>query len=154
MEEAIIKIYCDGACSNNPGVGGWGAVLLWKSEVKRIYGYDKYTTNNRMEIVAAIEALKAVKKRVRVAIYTDSMYLKNGITSWIAAWKVNRWKNGKIKNIDLWKKLDELVEKYEVEWHWVKGHDGNMYNELADKLAKAAIKEFNAKGVELDGEEY
>ncbi len=138
----MLKIYCDGACSNNPGIGGWGAVLIWKEHVKEISGNEVYTTNNRMEITAAIKALSSIVKPMPIAIYTDSTYLKDGITKWIHKWKVTNWNNGKIKNIDLWKQLDSLISNLEVEWHWVKAHNGDFYNEIADKLAKEAINNF------------
>jgi len=137
-----IKIYCDGACSGNPGPGGWGAVLLWNEHTKKLSGGSANTTNNQMELRAAIEGLKAIKKVVKVAIYTDSQYVKNGITTWIHSWKKNGWNKGKVKNIELWKELDDIASKHEVKWHWVKGHNGDKYNEMADELATSAIKDF------------
>ena len=137
-----VLVYCDGACSNNPGVGGWGAVLIWEGRTKEIYGAVSETTNNRMELTAAIEGLKAVTRDFRITVYTDSTYLKEGITNWIHRWKQSNWKNGKIKNIDLWEKLDSLTSEMDVDWIWVRGHSGDTYNELADKLAKKAIAEF------------
>ena len=136
-----VEIYCDGACSGNPGPGGWGAVLLWKGEEKEISGSQDHTTNNRMEMLAAIKALESLKnKDIEVQVYTDSSYLKNGMTQWLEGWKASNWKNGKVKNIDLWQQLDALAEKISIEWIWVKGHSGNKYNELADSLATSAIK--------------
>lgn len=140
-----VQIYCDGACSHNPGIGGWGAVLLWKQQVKEIYGYEKKTTNNRMELCAAINALKVIKKATHIDVYTDSMYLKNGITQWIHSWKHNNWKQGKVKNIDLWKELDTLSNAMNITWHWIKGHADNEYNNRADYLAKNAICEYHRK---------
>lgn len=140
MPDSII-IYTDGACSGNPGPGGWGAILIWKDTIKEIFGYMPNTTNNQMELTAAIEALKAVKKEVPIKIYTDSEYVKKGITEWIHGWKKSNWKNGKVKNIELWQQLDALSSKFQIEWHWVRGHDGNKYNELADSLARKAIEE-------------
>lgn len=134
-----VKIYCDGACSNNPGPGGWGAVLLWRSIQKEISGAEINTTNNRMEITAAIESLKIIKISSKIDIYTDSIYLKNGITIWISKWLNNNWNNGKVKNVDLWLELYNLTNKHDIKWHWVKGHSGDLYNELADKLARCAI---------------
>jgi len=134
----IIIIYTDGACSGNPGKGGWGAVLKCGKHEKEIYGSSEETTNNKMELQAVIEALKCLKEKCEVEIYTDSVYVKNGITDWIKNWKLNGWKNSQkkpVKNIELWKNLDAEVSKHKIEWFWVKGHDGNEMNEKADKLA-------------------
>jgi ribonuclease HI len=142
LTKDIIKIYTDGACSGNPGKGGWGAILLYKGKEKKINGFDPETTNNRMELQAVIEALKIIKKNIKIEIYTDSNYVKDGITKWIFSWKKNGWKNSKkqaVKNADLWQKLDLLVQKYDVEFFWVKGHNGDKYNEIADELARGAI---------------
>jgi ribonuclease HI len=142
LTKDIIKIYTDGACSGNPGKGGWGAILLYKGKKKKINGFDPETTNNRMELQAVIEALKIIKKNIKIEIYTDSNYVKDGITKWIFSWKKNGWKNSKkqaVKNADLWQKLDLLVQKYDVEFFWVKGHNGDKYNEIADELARGAI---------------
>ena len=142
MTEDIIKIYSDGACSGNPGKGGWGAVLLYKNHQKKISGFNEHTTNNQMELKAVIEALKSIKKNIQIAIYTDSLYVKDGITQWIMEWKKNGWRNAKkkpIKNIELWQELDLLVVNHQITWHWVRGHSGNKYNELADLLAREAI---------------
>lgn len=136
----VLKIYSDGACSGNPGPGGWGAVLLWGENIKKISGAEKDTTNNQMELKAAIEAIKSIKKSVKIELYTDSQYVKNGITKWIHGWKLNNWNNGKVKNKELWQELDMVTSKYEIEWKWVKGHSGNTYNEIADELAREAIK--------------
>lgn len=140
-----VTIYTDGACSGNPGPGGWGAVLLSGSHRKEISGGDPQTTNNRMELTAAIEALKALNTRVKVDLYTDSTYVKKGITEWIDSWKKNGWKrrSGKrllpVKNADLWRKLDRLVASHDVTFHWVEGHAGNEENERCDELARSAI---------------
>ena len=140
----VVTIYCDGACKGNPGPGGWGAILLYNEHKKMISGFEEHTTNNQMELKAAIEALSAIKDRkvVEVKIYTDSSYVKNGITLWIKKWKENGWKRGKekVKNSDLWKELDSLNCDMEIEWYWVKGHSGDKYNEIADKLATDEIK--------------
>ena len=137
-------IYTDGACSGNPGPGGWGVVIFDNNnKQKNISGSEKNTTNNRMELSAAIMALKKIKTNSEVIIYTDSTYVKNGITEWVLKWKENGWKNSNkkpVKNKDLWIKLNELCQKNKVIWKWVKGHSNNKYNILADKLATLAIK--------------
>jgi ribonuclease HI len=138
------KIYTDGACSGNPGPGGWGAVIFDNDNNQtNISGNEKNTTNNRMEILAAIMALKKIKSNSQITIYTDSTYVKNGITEWMFNWKKNDWKTASkkpVKNKDLWIKLDKLCEKNKVSWKWVKGHATNKYNNLADQLATSAIK--------------
>lgn len=131
-------IYTDGACSGNPGPGGWGAFLSYKGVEKDLYGAEEETTNNRMELTAAIEALEALTRPMTVHLYTDSSYVRGGITSWIAGWKRNGWKTSKktpVKNEDLWRRLDEAAAKHDIEWHWVKGHAGDPGNERADSLA-------------------
>ena len=137
-------IYSDGACSGNPGPGGWGAVILDNNnKQKNISGSVKNTTNNRMELSAAIMALEEVNTNSEITIYTDSTYVKNGITEWVFKWKENGWKNsnkGPVKNKDLWEKLDNLCEQNTISWKWVKGHASNKYNNLADELATKAIK--------------
>ena len=137
-------IYTDGACSGNPGPGGWGAVIFDENNnQKNISGSNKNTTNNRMELSAAIMALEKIKTNSEITIYTDSTYVKNGITEWVLIWKENGWKNSKkkpVKNKDLWVKLNNLCERNQVSWKWVKGHSANKYNNLADKLATQAIK--------------
>ena len=137
-------IYTDGACSGNPGPGGWGAVILDEEKNEtNISGEEKSTTNNRMELVAPIMALKKIKKNSKIIIYTDSIYLKNGITTWIKNWEKNGWKNANkkpVKNKDLWVTLNELSKEHVINWKWVKAHAGNKYNEIADKLATEAIK--------------
>ena len=138
------KIYTDGACSGNPGKGGWAAIILDKETIKfNISGNEKNTTNNRMELMAPIMALKKIKKKSEIIIFTDSKYVKEGITDWIKKWKLNNWKGSNkkpVKNKDLWIKLDGLCEKNNVSWKWVKGHSTNKYNNLADELATQAIK--------------
>ena len=138
------KIYTDGACSGNPGPGGWGAIIFDKDNNQRnISGNAKDTTNNRMELMAPIMALKKIKTYSEITIYTDSTYVKNGITEWIKNWKKNGWKNANkkpIKNKDLWIKLDDLCKDNKVIWKWVTGHSDNKYNNLADELATQAIK--------------
>ena len=138
------KIYTDGACSGNPGPGGWGAVIIDQDDKqKNISGSEKNTTNNRMELLAAIMSLKKIKTNSEVVIFTDSTYVKNGITEWMKNWKKNGWKNSNkkpVKNKDLWMKLDKLCEANNVTWKWVKGHSTNEFNNLADELATKAIK--------------
>jgi ribonuclease HI len=136
-----VTIYTDGACEGNPGPGGWAAVLLYGQHVKELSGPSPATTNNRMELQACIEALQALKSRCYVDLWTDSQYVKNGITEWITGWKAKGWRTANkkpVKNVDLWKLLDEAVNAHEVHWHWVKGHAGNHYNERCDELAVAA----------------
>jgi ribonuclease HI len=136
-------VYTDGACSGNPGPGGWGAVILDTKNIEtNISGKEKSTTNNRMELMAPIMALGKIKKASKIIIYTDSTYLKNGITVWIKNWEKNGWKNANkkpVKNKDLWVMLNELSKEQIIEWKWVKAHTGNKYNEIADKLATEAI---------------
>ena len=140
-----VTIYTDGACSGNPGPGGWGAVLLSGEHRKEISGGDPQTTNNRMELTAAIEALRALKLPSKVDLYTDSTYVKKGITEWIQNWKKNGWKrrSGRklmpVKNAELWRELDLLVAEHDVTFHWVEGHAGNEENERCDELARGAI---------------
>ena len=137
-------IYTDGACSGNPGPGGWGAVIFDNdNKQKNISGSEENTTNNRMELLAAIMALEEVNTNSEITIYTDSNYVKNGITEWVLKWKENGWKNSNkepVKNKDLWKKLDNLCAQNTIYWKWVKGHASNKYNNLADELATKAIK--------------
>ncbi len=143
-----IIIYTDGACSGNPGIGGWGAVLLYNENKKEIYGGDKNTTNNKMELTAVIEALKILKKKCPVEIYTDSQYVKNGITGWIFNWKKNGWKTANKKDVlnkELWQQLDNLVSQYNIKWFWVKGHCNIELNERADELARQGIKDIKGE---------
>lgn len=142
-----VEIHSDGACRGNPGPGGWGALLAWGDEQKTLRGAEALTTNNRMELLAAIEALNSLKRPCVVDLYTDSEYLRRGITEWLANWKRNGWKTSArkpVKNVDLWQRLEEAVERHEIHWHWVKGHSGNPGNERADELANIAIDEMLA----------
>ena len=137
-----VTIYTDGGCRGNPGPGGWGAVLLWGEHRKELNGSEALTTNNRMELLAAIEGLKFLNRDVAVRLYTDSRYVKQGITQWIRGWKKNGWQTASkqpVKNKDLWQELDQLMGRYRVSWHWVKGHSGDPMNELADRLANHAM---------------
>ena len=138
-----IKIYTDGACSGNPGKGGWAAIILDGKDQYNISGSENNTTNNRMELTAPIMALKKIKKKTEITIYTDSKYVKNGITDWIKKWKLNNWRSSSkktVKNKDLWLKLDNSCQKHKVIWKWVKAHAGNKYNNLADELAVLETK--------------
>jgi len=137
-----VEIYTDGACSGNPGPGGWGAVLRFRGTEKQINGGEDGTTNNRMELMAAIMALESLKRPCHVILHTDSVYVKEGITSWIRRWKQNGWRTSNkkpVKNVDLWQRLDEALSRHEVDWRWVKGHAGDPGNELADELARAGL---------------
>jgi ribonuclease HI len=138
-----VIIYTDGGCDPNPGVGGWAAVMLYNGTERELSGGDPDTTNNRMELIAAVEALSALKRPCSVVLHTDSQYLKNGITQWLPGWKRKGWKRkgGELKNVDLWKQLDELAGRHAVEWRWVRGHAGNHFNERCDVLAGQAIAE-------------
>ena len=139
-----VSIFTDGACKGNPGPGGWGALLRYQDIEKEIKGAEALTTNNRMELTAAIEALKILKKSCRVDLFTDSNYLRQGMQSWLAQWKKSNWRNSQkqpVKNVDLWKILDELAAQHDIHWHWVKGHSGHPENERADALANAAIQD-------------
>lgn len=144
---STITIHTDGACSGNPGPGGWGAILEWNGHRKELHGGERDTTNNRMEMQAAIEALKALKKPGRsVILITDSVYLRDGITKWIHGWKKRNWKTADkkpVKNVDLWQELEALTQNHEIEWRWVKGHAGNPGNERADELARLGISELD-----------
>lgn len=140
-----VQIFTDGACSGNPGPGGWGALLRMKGKEKELCGGEKETTNNRMELTAAIEALNALKRPCEVDLYTDSQYVKGGVTGWIFNWKRNGWKTSAkkpVKNEDLWRLLDSALERHKVEWHWVKGHAGHEGNERADQLANKGMDPF------------
>ncbi|MCF8495118.1 MAG: ribonuclease HI [Alphaproteobacteria bacterium] len=134
-----IEIFTDGACSGNPGPGGWGAVLRWNGHEKEISGGEPATTNNRMEMQAVIEALKILKKPSIVDLYTDSTYVQKGVTEWMKGWKAKGWP-ARIKNQDLWKEIDALLQIHKVKFHWVRGHDGHPENERADVLATGAIR--------------
>lgn len=141
-KEDRVIIYTDGACDPNPGPGGWAAVLMYKDRMKEMSGYETKTTNNRMELIAAIEALNSLKRPCSVTVHTDSQYLQRGITEWMARWKRRGWLRGrgKVKNLDLWQELDALTQKHDVKWQWVPGHAGHQYNERCDQLAREAIK--------------
>ncbi|HJZ31694.1 MAG TPA: ribonuclease HI [Hyphomicrobiaceae bacterium] len=141
----MVVIHTDGACSGNPGPGGWGAVLVSGSHRKEICGGEALTTNNRMELMAAISALEALKRPSRVALYTDSEYVKNGISSWIAGWKLRGWKTADrkpVKNLELWQRLDRAQAVHQVSWHWLRGHAGHVENEEADRLARQGMAPF------------
>ncbi len=141
-----VEMFTDGACRGNPGRGGWGALLRYGEVEKPLFGGEKETTNNRMELMAAIEGLRALKKPSQVVLTTDSQYVRKGITEWIANWKRRNWRTaGKqpVKNKDLWQELDALCQKHDVEWHWVKGHSGHRENEIADQLANRGIDELS-----------
>ncbi len=144
MSAARVRIYTDGACSGNPGPGGWGAILIYKGQRKEILGGEAETTNNRMELTAAIRALESLKRPSGVDLYTDSRYVMDGITKWIHGWKAKGWRTAAkkpVKNEDLWRHLDEITGAHEVSWNWVKGHDGHPENERADELARRGISE-------------
>jgi len=141
--ESEVEIFTDGACSGNPGPGGWGALLRYQGREKTLSGAEPNTTNNRMEMMAAISALETLKRPCRVRLTTDSKYVKDGITSWIHGWKKRGWKTAAgqpVKNADLWQRLDKVAQAHQVSWHWVKGHSGHPENERADQLATEAIK--------------
>ncbi len=140
----VVEIYTDGACRGNPGPGGWGAVLRYKGREREIYGFEAHTTNNRMELMAAIRALETLKRPCRVILSTDSQYLQKGITEWLPNWIRRDWKTsaGKpVKNLDLWQRLIKALERHQVQWEWVRGHSGHPENERADALANRAIDE-------------
>lgn len=144
MSHGIVEIFTDGACRGNPGPGGWGAVLRFNGTERELFGGEAHTTNNRMELTAAIRALEALKRRCRVRLTTDSKYVQQGITEWLPGWKRRNWKNSArqpVKNIDLWQELDRLAAQHDIDWHWVKGHAGHPENERADQLANRAIDE-------------
>lgn len=139
-----IEIFTDGACRGNPGPGGWGALLRYNGKEKPLYGGDPLTTNNRMELMAAIEGLKALSEQCEVSLTTDSQYVRKGITEWLENWKKRGWKTASkkpVKNVDLWQQLDEQSKRHTINWHWVKGHSGHRENEIADQLANRGIDE-------------
>jgi ribonuclease HI len=146
MKQArMVEIFSDGACRGNPGVGGWGVLLRYGDHERRLFGAEARTTNNRMELTAAIRGLEALKRRSRIVLITDSQYVRNGVVEWMASWKQRGWRTAAkrpVKNQDLWRRLDELAARHEVRWHWVKGHAGHPGNEEADRLANQAIDEF------------
>ena len=140
----VVKIFTDGACRGNPGPGGWGAVMYYNDHKKTLHGGERETTNNRMELTAAIKALAALKQSCKIELTTDSKYVKTGITEWLSNWKKRNWKTAAkkpVKNVELWKSLDEEVARHDVTWHWVKGHTGHKENEEADQLANRGIDE-------------
>lgn len=142
MSDGIAEIFTDGACSGNPGPGGWGALLRWGGKEKELFGGEKDTTNNRMELTAVIRALESLKRPVKVRLHTDSTYVMQGITKWIHGWKKNGWKTSAkepVKNEDLWRALEEAVQRHDIEWKWVKGHAGHPENERADALANKGV---------------
>ena len=140
-----VRIWTDGACSGNPGPGGWGALMRYGETEKELYGGEENTTNNRMELTAAIAALNALKEPCQVELTTDSQYVKGGITSWIHGWKKNGWKTANkkpVKNAELWRALDDAVKRHKVTWHWIKGHAGHAENERADELARRGMEDY------------
>ena len=144
MSEQHVTIHTDGACSGNPGPGGWGAILAFGEHQKELKGGEPVTTNNRMELMAAISALEALTRPCVVELYTDSQYVKNGISTWIKGWKRNGWKTADkkpVKNVDLWQRLEAALGHHKVRWHWVKGHAGHAMNERADQLAREGVAE-------------
>ena len=144
-----VEAFTDGACRGNPGPGGWGAILRYQDREKELHGGERETTNNRMELTAAIEALKALNESCRVDVYTDSVYVRDGITRWLARWEARGWRTAAkkpVKNQDLWMELADLVEKHDVRWHWVKGHAGHPGNERADELANHGLDRMLAEG--------
>ena len=148
MSDDLVEIFTDGACRGNPGPGGWGVLIRGFNKEKTLFGGTPETTNNRMELTAAIEALSALKRPCRVRLTTDSQYVRKGITEWISGWKRNQWRNSQkkpVKNADLWKQLDTLAETHQIDWRWVKGHSGHPENELVDQLANKGIDELKQK---------
>ena len=143
-EGEIVEIFTDGACSGNPGPGGWGAILRYKGVEKELYGGEAATTNNRMELMAAIKALESLTRDVTARLTTDSQYVRQGITEWLPKWKRNGWKTADkkpVKNVELWQRLEAALGSHKVEWHWVRGHTGHAENERADELARRGLKE-------------
>jgi ribonuclease HI len=148
MNRDIVEIYTDGACKGNPGVGGWGVLLEHDGRTRELHGGEAHTTNNRMELIAVIRALEALERGTRARLHTDSQYVQLGISKWIHDWKKRGWRTaGKkpVKNLDLWRRLDELSGGHEIEWIWVRGHEGNIGNERADELANLGVAEISAR---------
>ena len=146
-----VAIWTDGACSGNPGPGGWGALLRYRAQERELKGGEKLTTNNRMELTAAIEALESLKRPCAVSVHTDSQYLRGGVTGWLSRWKRNGWRTADkkpVKNEDLWRRLDAATQRHDIEWRWVKGHDGDQYNERADELAREGMASFLVRRME------
>ncbi len=145
MAGDTVEIFTDGACSGNPGPGGWGALLRYNGREKELFGGERHTTNNRMEMMAAIMALESLKRPVKAVLSTDSSYLKNGITKWLPGWKAKNWRtadNKPVKNVDLWQRLEKAMARHDVQWRWVKGHAGHAENERVDALARQGVKKF------------
>ena len=143
----VIEVFTDGACRGNPGPGGWGVLLRYNNHEKRLYGAEAETTNNRMELMAVIQALESLKRDCKVKLTSDSQYVLKGITEWMENWKKRNWKTAAkkpVKNVDLWQRLDQARQIHDIEWHWVKGHSGHIENEIADELANQAIDELIA----------
>lgn len=142
----IVEIYTDGACRGNPGPGGWGVLMRYAGQEKKLHGGEDHTTNNRMELLAAIKGLESLTRPCQVDLYTDSKYLQQGMMSWLKSWKKNGWRNSKkepVKNEDLWRSLDKLASEHTITWHWVKGHSGHKENDLVDALANQGIEELS-----------
>jgi ribonuclease HI len=149
MEAGHVQIFTDGACSGNPGPGGWGAILRFGAREKELKGGEALTTNNRMELMAAISALEALKRSCSVDLYTDSNYLREGITKWIHSWRRNGWRTAEkkpVKNAELWQRLDQALSRHRIQWHWVRGHAGHAENERADALAREGMAPFKNRG--------
>jgi len=145
MAAETVEIFTDGACSGNPGPGGWGALLRFNGREKELFGGERHTTNNRMEMMAAIMALESLKRPVTAVLSTDSTYLRNGITKWLPGWKAKNWRtadNKPVKNVDLWQRLEKAIERHQVQWRWVKGHAGHAENERVDALARQGVKKY------------
>lgn len=146
-DSKVVEIYTDGACKGNPGIGGWGALLRYAGHEREIFGGEILTTNNRMELLAAIRALESLKRPCKVQLHTDSQYVQKGICEWIDAWKAHNWRTSAkkpVKNEDLWKLLDQLTQQHDIEWCWVRGHSGNDDNERADELANRGVEMISA----------
>ncbi len=149
MTDEVVEIYADGACRGNPGPGGWGVLLRARGRERELLGSEAATTNNRMELMAVISALEALRRRCAVRVYTDSQYVQKGISEWIRDWRRRGWRTAAkkpVKNVDLWQRLDQLAQGHDIEWHWVRGHAGHAENERADALANRAIDELRRGG--------
>lgn len=155
-DSKVVEIYTDGACKGNPGIGGWGALLRYAGHEREIFGGERLTTNNRMELLAAIRALESLKRPCKVHLHTDSQYLQKGISQWIDSWKLRNWRTAEkkpVKNEDLWKLLDHLSQLHEIEWCWVRGHSGHDDNERADELANRGVEMISAEALQNNQEE-